>query len=346
MNPITSRVIALEPEPERGRRLTELIRERVDAEVIVVHSWDDAPAALSSHLPDVILISSISPPTDEAKLLKHLRELDTEWNPAVLFVPPIVEQQPSVADGRSRFSLAGWRSRAQAPWPPYDVDAIGCRISEALGQSSSAVAMLAIDAPVHTAGTEGGLDFVPAESSACRERHESASDGLAFSRWLSLLQEGAAKVPRLMQATVKNRVQQAFRAAAYAKARQGGRDLIATFTDRYRAAIHIPRFPAIAKVPQLMQATVRNRVEQVFRAAAYAKARQRGRDLIATFKDRYRAAMDIPRPTMRSCVLLLYASLTTASKHWRGIPMTATILRRLQALRAAIAGRTKEEEVA
>jgi len=57
MKPITSRIIALEPDPERGRRLKELIRERVDAEVIVVHSWDDAPAAMSSHLPDVILIS-------------------------------------------------------------------------------------------------------------------------------------------------------------------------------------------------------------------------------------------------------------------------------------------------
>jgi hypothetical protein len=234
MNRNTSRIIALEPEPECGRRLKELIRERVGAEVIIVHSWDDAPAVISSQLPDVILISSISAPTDETKLLKYLRELDTEWKPAVLFVPPIVGQQPSVADGRSHFSLAAWRSRAQAPWPPYDVDAIGCRISEALGQSSSAVAMLGMDPPVHAAGTEGGVDFVPAESKACRERDGRASDGLAHRRWLSVLQEGAAKVPQLMQATMKNRVQQVFLAAPYAKARQRGRDLIAKLKDRYR----------------------------------------------------------------------------------------------------------------
>jgi transposase-like protein len=55
----------------------------------------------------------------------------------------------------------------------------------------------------------------------------------------------------------------------------------------------------------------------------------------------------IPRfPTERSCLSLLYASLITASKHWRGIPMSAANLRQLQALRAAIAVPAKEEEVA
>jgi hypothetical protein len=221
MNPITSRIIALEPEPGCGRRLKELIRERVGAEVIVFHSWDDAPAALSSHLPDVILISSLSPPADEAKLLQHLREMDTEWNPAVLFVPPIVEQQRSAADSGFRFSLAARRSRARARWPPYYVDAIAFRISEALRQFSSPAAMLGIEPPVDPPGTEGALDFVPAESNACRERHERASDGLAYCRWLSLLQEGVAKVPRLIQATMKKRVQQVFLAPTYAKARRG-----------------------------------------------------------------------------------------------------------------------------
>ena len=126
------RIIALEPEPERGRRLRELIRERVDAEVIVVHSWDDARTALSSQLPDVILISSLSSPADEAKLVQHLRELDSDWDPPVLLVPPIVEEQRSAANSGLRFSLASWRRRAY--WPTYDVDAIRSRITEALRQ--------------------------------------------------------------------------------------------------------------------------------------------------------------------------------------------------------------------
>jgi hypothetical protein len=134
VDPIAFRIIALEPEPERGRRLKELMRERVDAEVIVVHSWDDAQAAMSSRLPDVILISSLTPPAAEAKLLQHLGKLNGDWDPAVLFVPPVVEQQRSPANSRLRFSFAAWRSRARARWPPYDVDAIGSRITEALRQ--------------------------------------------------------------------------------------------------------------------------------------------------------------------------------------------------------------------
>jgi transposase-like protein len=55
----------------------------------------------------------------------------------------------------------------------------------------------------------------------------------------------------------------------------------------------------------------------------------------------------IPRfPTERACLSLLYASMIAASKHWRGIPMTATTLRQLQSLRAAIAAPRKEEEIA
>jgi hypothetical protein len=135
MKPIASRIIALEPEPERGRHLQELVREKVDAEVIVARSWDDAAAAMSSQPPDVILVSALVSPADEAKLLQHLRELDTSWDPAVLFVPPFVEQRRRAVPSGLRFSLAAWRSRARSRWPLYDVDAIVSRITDALRQS-------------------------------------------------------------------------------------------------------------------------------------------------------------------------------------------------------------------
>jgi transposase-like protein len=55
----------------------------------------------------------------------------------------------------------------------------------------------------------------------------------------------------------------------------------------------------------------------------------------------------IPRfPTERSCLSLLYASLITASKRWRGIPMTVAHMKQLQQLRSAIAVPTKEDAVA
>ena len=157
---------------------------------------------------------------------------------------------------------------------------------------------------------------------------------------------------------------------------------------RQRCQVHKMR-NVLSKLPRLMQATMKKLVQQVFLAPTYAKARQRGRDLIAKFKDRYPAAMEclerdleecitylrfpedhhrrirttnrierlngesrrrtkvIPRfPSERSCLSLLYASMIAASKHWRGIPMTASTLRQLQSLRAAIAASRKEGEVA
>jgi transposase-like protein len=46
----------------------------------------------------------------------------------------------------------------------------------------------------------------------------------------------------------------------------------------------------------------------------------------------------IPRfPTERSCPTLLYAGLVTASKRWHGVPMTPTMIKQLQQLRAETA---------
>jgi transposase-like protein len=58
----------------------------------------------------------------------------------------------------------------------------------------------------------------------------------------------------------------------------------------------------VAKVPRLMQATMKKLVQQVFLAPTYAKARQRGRDLIAKFTDRYPAAMECLERDLEECI--------------------------------------------
>ena len=144
-----------------------------------------------------------------------------------------------------------------------------------------------------------------------------------------------AKVPRLMQSTMKKLVQQEFLAPTYTKARQRGRDLIAKFKDRYPAAMEclerdLEECITYLRFPEEHHRRLRttNRIERL-------NGETRRRTKV------------IPRfPTERSCLSLLYATLITASKHWRGIPMTAAILRQLQSLRATIAVPAKEEEVA
>jgi putative transposase len=143
------------------------------------------------------------------------------------------------------------------------------------------------------------------------------------------------KLPRLMQAKMKGLVQQVFLAPSYAAALRRGRDLIAKFKDRYPAAMEclerdLEECVIHLRFPEAHQKRIRttNRLERL---------NGEGR----------RRTKVIPRfPTERSCLSLLYASLIAASRHWRGIPMTAAALRQLQQLRAAIEAPTKEEAVA
>jgi putative transposase len=144
-----------------------------------------------------------------------------------------------------------------------------------------------------------------------------------------------AKLPRLMQAKMKDLVTQVLQAPSYAAALKRGRDLIAKFKDRYPAA---------------MECLERDLEECViylrFPEAHHRRIRTTNRLERLNGESRRRTKV-IPRfPTERSCLTLLYASLMAASKLWRGIPMTAAMLRQLAQLRAETMPTTKEEAVA
>jgi putative transposase len=144
-----------------------------------------------------------------------------------------------------------------------------------------------------------------------------------------------AKLPRLMQVKMKGLVQQVFHASTHAAALRRGRDLIAKFKDRYPAAIECLERDLEECVTYLR-----------FPEAHHQRIRTTNRLERLNGESRRRTKV-IPRfPTERSCLSLLYASLITASKHWRGIPMTVSHVKQLQQLRASIAAPTKEEAVA
>jgi putative transposase len=143
------------------------------------------------------------------------------------------------------------------------------------------------------------------------------------------------KLPRLMQTKMKGLVQQVFHAPTHAAALKRGRDLIAKFKDRYPAAIECLERDLDECVTYLR-----------FPEAPHHRIRTTNRLERLNGESRRRTKV-IPRfPTERSCLSLLYASLITASKRWRGIPMTVAHVKHLQHLRATIAAPTKEEAVA
>ncbi len=135
-----------------------------------------------------------------------------------------------------------------------------------------------------------------------------------------------AKLPRLMQAPMKRLVQQVFLAPSYPVALKRGRALVARFRDRYPAAMECLERDLEECVTYLR-----------FPAAHHRRIRTTNRLERLAGEGRRRTKV-IPRfPTERSCLALLYASLVTASKRWRGVPMTAAMLKQLQQLRAETA---------
>src|SRR5205809_7942499 len=142
-------------------------------------------------------------------------------------------------------------------------------------------------------------------------------------------------LPRLMRSKMTALDQQVTGAPTYATALKRGRDLIVKFKDRYPAAMECLERDLDACITYLR-----------FPEAHPTRIRTTNRLERLNGESRRRTKV-IPRfPTERSCLSLLYASLITASKRWRGIPMTVRDVKQLQQLRAAIAVPSKDEAVA
>jgi CheY-like chemotaxis protein len=131
-----TRILAIEPSPERGELLRRLVCDAVDAEVVPVTSAKAALAAIEAHQPDVILTSSILPPQDDRELVSHLRETPALRHLPILTVPPVME--PPHVDTTL---LARLRRRRQPSfWLAYDFDAVVSRIEDAIEDSRWAAA--------------------------------------------------------------------------------------------------------------------------------------------------------------------------------------------------------------
>jgi transposase-like protein len=143
------------------------------------------------------------------------------------------------------------------------------------------------------------------------------------------------KLPRAMQGQMKRLIHQVFRASSYAQALKRGRALIAQFRDRYEAAMEclerdLEECVTYLRFPSVHHIRIRttNRLERL---------NGEGR----------RRTKVIPRfPTERSCLSLLFASLVTASKRWRGVKMMPAAIKQIQALRSETATTSGQKAVA
>jgi transposase-like protein len=144
-----------------------------------------------------------------------------------------------------------------------------------------------------------------------------------------------AKLPKLAASQLKPLLQQVFLAPDHATGLRRGRALIARFRSRYPSAM------------ECLEKDLEECLTYLLFPREHQKRLRTTNLLERTFEESRRRTKVVPRfPGERSCLTLVYATLITAARTWRGIPMTPRILRTLDALRAVNAVTVKEQAVA
>jgi CheY-like chemotaxis protein len=136
-----TRILAIEPDPERSALLQRLVQDAIEAHVVLVASTDAAMAAMEQSQPDLILASTLLTPRDEQNLVTHLRQTPSLRHLPILTIPAVMDQ-PEVATGGLMSRLM---RRQKSSRPSYDFSAVITRIEEALEQSRAEAAAAALD---------------------------------------------------------------------------------------------------------------------------------------------------------------------------------------------------------
>lgn len=131
-----------------------------------------------------------------------------------------------------------------------------------------------------------------------------------------------AKLPRLAARELKPLVKQIFEAPDHRTALRRGKALLARYRDRYPAAM------------ECLEQDLAECLAYLLFPPAHWKRIRTTNLLERTFGESRRRTKVIPRfPGEHACLRLVFATLITAAKKWRGVKMTPQILRALDKLR-------------
>ena len=106
------RVLAIEPNSERGSILRTTLDGRVEG-VLVVDSNASAIESLSQDVPDLVLLSALLSPGDEEELFECLRSLPDSTHVQTLTIPQL--RTSTETKRRSKFALFRGRRNERDP---------------------------------------------------------------------------------------------------------------------------------------------------------------------------------------------------------------------------------------
>src|SRR5688572_30368170 len=126
-------VLAIEPDSSQADSLRQLVREQLEAELVVVTSAYAAIVAMNRQVPDILLFGRSVAQRHQQTVLKHLRSLTEGEVPQVLTIPALTgTEQSNQKQKSSRFGF-GWGKQSASGTPaPHDfiqqiIGALGAR---------------------------------------------------------------------------------------------------------------------------------------------------------------------------------------------------------------------------
>ena len=96
-------VLAIEPDQRQAAIVKRVVKDKVQAEVVVVDSRDGAIDAIRAHVPDVLLLSALLSPRDEQELVAHLRTLDNAGHLQTHTIPQLASSLQRSDEGQGLF---------------------------------------------------------------------------------------------------------------------------------------------------------------------------------------------------------------------------------------------------
>jgi len=115
-------VLAIEPDLRQAAIVKRILKERVQADVVVVDSRDAAIAAIRTTIPDVLLLSALLSPRDEADLIAHLRTLEGASHLQTHTIPQLASTLDDDGDGGGLFSSFRRKKRPEPGFAGCDPD--------------------------------------------------------------------------------------------------------------------------------------------------------------------------------------------------------------------------------
>src|SRR3954471_10072515 len=112
-------VLAIEPDRRQAAHLTAIVRDQVDAELVIADTTEGALDAIGNRVPDLVLVPALLSPQDDAALAAALRVIAAAAHVRTLTIPVLAS---GVSHAPKLGMLAKWRKGRDASPEPDGCD--------------------------------------------------------------------------------------------------------------------------------------------------------------------------------------------------------------------------------